>query len=91
MVVPQASLIEVAATRRVRVLGSLENVAVWTLTVNAGVDLGLAVCALTIRRPRRAEAKSRKTPGGKRVGWVVHWFVAVAALVRACSWRSLDL
>ena len=44
VVVPQASLIEVAATRRVRVLGSLEDVAVWALAVNIGVGLGLAVC-----------------------------------------------
>ena len=31
VVVPQASLIEVAATCRVRVLGSLEDVAVWVV------------------------------------------------------------
>ena len=44
VVMPQAPLIEVAVTHRVRVLGSLEDVAVWALAVNVGVGSGLAVC-----------------------------------------------
>ena len=43
MIVPQAPLVEVAATRRVRVLGSLEVMAVWALAVNVGVGLGFGV------------------------------------------------
>ena len=41
VVVSQAPLVEVAATRRVRVLGSLEDMAVWALAVDVGVGLGL--------------------------------------------------
>ena len=43
MIVPQAPLVEVAATRRVRVLGSLEDMAVWALAMDVGVGLGLAM------------------------------------------------
>ena len=62
MVVPQAPLIEVAATRRVRVLGSLEDVEVWALTVNAGVGLGLAVSV------DGKKAKARRGEEPKDVG-----------------------
>ena len=43
MIMPQTPLIEVAPTRGVRVLGSLEDVAMWTLAVRVGVGLRLAV------------------------------------------------
>ena len=43
MVVSQAPLVEVAVTRRVRVLGSLEDMAVCAMAMNVGVGLGLAV------------------------------------------------
>ena len=44
MVVSQAPLVEVAVTRRVRVLGSLEDMAVWcAMAMSVGVDLGLAM------------------------------------------------
>ena len=43
MVVPQAPLVEVAVTRRVRVLGSLEDMAVRAMAMGVGVGLGLAM------------------------------------------------
>ena len=43
MVVSQAPLVEVAVTRRVRVLGSLEDMAVCAMTMSVGVGLGLAM------------------------------------------------
>ena len=43
MVVSQAPLVEVAVTRRVRVLGCLEDMAVGAMTMNVGVGLGLAM------------------------------------------------
>ena len=58
MVVPQAPLIEVAATRRVRVLDSLEDVAVWALAMDVGVGLGLAVCV----DRKKAEARRGEEP-----------------------------
>ena len=61
-VVPQASLIEVAATRRVRVLGSLEDVPVWALAMNVGVGLDLAVCV------DRKKAEARRGEEPKDVG-----------------------
>ena len=88
VVVPQASLIEVAPTRRVRVLGSLEDVAVWALVVNVGVGLGLAVSVDGKKAKTRRAAKSRKTSGGTSVGWVIHLLVAAAALVRTRPCRS---
>ena len=88
MVVPQATLIELAATRRVRVLGSLEDVAVCVLAVDVGVGLGLAVGVDGKRaEARRGGEESRKTSGGKSAGWGIHLLVAVAALVRTCPWR----
>ena len=62
MVVPQASLIEVAPTRRVRVLGSPEDVAVWALAMNVGVGLGLAA------RVDRKKAMTRRSEEPKDVG-----------------------
>ena len=58
VVVPQASLIEGAATRRVRVLSSLKDVAVWALAVNVGVGLGLAVSI----DGKKAEARRSEEP-----------------------------
>ena len=43
MVVSQAPLVEVAVTRRVRVLGSLEDMAVRAMAMDVGVGLGLAM------------------------------------------------
>ena len=43
VVVSQPPLVEVAVARRVRVLGSLEDMAVWALAMNVGVGLGLAM------------------------------------------------
>ena len=43
MVVSQAPLVKVAVTRRVRVLGSLEDMAVCAMAMSAGVGLGLAM------------------------------------------------
>ena len=43
VVVSQPPLVEVAVARRVRVLGSLEDMAVWALAMNVGVGLGLAI------------------------------------------------
>ena len=43
MIVSHAPLIEVTVTRRVRVLGSLEDMAVLVLAMDVGVSLGLAM------------------------------------------------
>jgi len=43
VVVPQAPLVKVAVTRRVRVLGSLEDMAVCAVAMDVGVGLGLAM------------------------------------------------
>ena len=43
MVVSQAPLVEVTVTRRVRVLGSFEDMAVCAVAMNVGVGLGLAM------------------------------------------------
>ena len=43
VVVSQAPLVEVAVTRRVRVMGSLEDMAVCAMAMNVGVGLGLAM------------------------------------------------
>ena len=43
VVVSQAPLVEVAVTRRVCVLGSLEDMAVCAMAMNVGVGLGLAM------------------------------------------------
>ena len=43
VVVTEPPLVEVAVACRVRVLGSLEDMAVWALAMNVGVGLGLAV------------------------------------------------
>ena len=43
MVVSQAPLVDAAVTRRVRVLGSLEDMAVCAMAMNVGVGLGLAM------------------------------------------------
>ena len=58
VVVPQASLIEVAATCRVRVLGILKDVAVWALAMNVGAGLGLAVSI----DGKKAEARRCEEP-----------------------------
>ena len=64
VVVPEAPLIEVADTRRVRVLGSLEGMAVWALAMGVGVGLGLAVCA----DRKKAEARRGEDEEPKDVG-----------------------
>ena len=51
-------MIEVAPTRRVGVLGSLEDVAVYTLAVRVGVGLRLAVCV----DRKKAEARRGEEP-----------------------------
>ena len=43
MVVTEPPLVEVAVACRVRVLGSLEDMAVWALAMDVGVGLGLAM------------------------------------------------
>ena len=43
MVVTEPPLVEVAVACRVRVLGCLENMAVWALAMDVGVGLGLAM------------------------------------------------
>ena len=67
MIVPQAPLVEVAATRRVRLLGSLEDVAVWALAVNVGIGFGLALCVVR----KKADARIGEEPkdvGREEVG-----------------------
>ena len=67
VVVSQAPLIEVAATRRVRVLGSLEDVAVWALAVNVGVGLGLAV-SIDGKKAEARRSEETKDVGRKERG-----------------------
>ena len=43
VVVSQPPLVEIAVARRVRVLGSLEDMAVCAMAMNVGVGLGLAM------------------------------------------------
>jgi len=43
VVVSQPPLVEIAVARRVRVLGGLEDMAVWALAMNVSVGLGLTM------------------------------------------------
>ena len=58
VVVSQPSLVEEAVARRVRVLGSLKDMAVRALAMNVGVGLGLAMGVDW----KKAEACGRKEP-----------------------------
>ena len=59
----QAPLVEVAVTRRVRVLGSLEDMAVCAMAMSVGVGLGLAVTTMTTTTTTNDQ---RPTPNGRR-------------------------
>ena len=62
MVMSQAPLVKLAVTRRVRVLGSLEDMAVCAMTMSVDVSLGLAM------RVDRKEAESCRGEEPKDVG-----------------------
>ena len=67
VIMPQTPLIEVAPTCGVRVLGSLEDVAMRTLAVRVGVGLRLAVSV------DRKKAKPRGCEKPKDVGREERW------------------
>ena len=67
VIMPQTPLIEVAPTRGVRVLGSLEDVAMRALAVRVGVGLRLAVSV------DRKKAKPRGCEKPKDVGREERW------------------
>ena len=91
VVVSQPPLVEVAVARRVRVLGSLEDMAVWALAMDVGVGLRLA---MGVDR-KKAEARGGEEPKDAR--WEERGlgdpFVGDGRSTRTYTrpWRSLDV
>ena len=63
VVVSQPPLVEIAVARRVRVLGSLEDMAVWALAMDVGVGLGLTMGV------EREKAEACGGEEAKDAGW----------------------
>ena len=91
MVVTEPPLVEVAVACRVRVLGSLEDMAVRALAMDVGVGLGLAMSVDW----KKAEACGGEEPKDVRreERGLGDPFVGDggSARIRTRPWRSLDL